>query len=111
MLNLSHNTLSGVVTITELPALRALIVNDNQIESVQGETALPGAAGLHPLRRSQLAAPLESTEHGASKAAQLSACIQEEYMQVAWHISPCQNKRHSVASADPDKSPMQPLFG
>ena len=42
MLNLSHNNLSGVVTITELPALRALILNDNQIESVQGEIALHG---------------------------------------------------------------------
>ena len=40
VLNLSHNSMSGVVTITELPALRALILNDNQIESVQGEIAL-----------------------------------------------------------------------
>ena len=40
VLNLSHNNLSRVVTITELPALRALIVNDNHIESVQGEIAL-----------------------------------------------------------------------
>ena len=37
VLNLGSNKLSGRLTITGLPALRALMLNDNQLTGVDGE--------------------------------------------------------------------------
>lgn len=37
VLNLGHNQLSGTLDIVGLPALRALMLNDNQLTGVNGE--------------------------------------------------------------------------
>lgn len=37
VLNLGHNQLSGTLDIVGLPALRALMLNDNQLAGVNGE--------------------------------------------------------------------------
>lgn len=37
VLNLGHNQLSGTLDIVGLPALRALMLNDNQLTGVVGE--------------------------------------------------------------------------
>ena len=40
VLDLGHNALSGKLTITGLPSLRALILNGNQLTGIEGTAQL-----------------------------------------------------------------------